>query len=144
MKRNFLKVAILSFVACCCGLSVATAQLLSSAVNQMDIVGEQMAILQDATERAEYIEALTAYKKALEALKEVWTGLQELYQRNADKFLFFDKMRAPIKKIQNKHRYQVLMRLSDTSILPQIYDACAAARSRDALVSVEENPTNLS
>ena len=83
-------------------------------------------------------------KKALEALKEVWTGLQELYQRNADKFLFFDKMRAPIKKIQNKHRYQVLMRLSDTSILPAVYDICAEAKTRDVLVSVEENPTNLS
>ena len=83
-------------------------------------------------------------KKALEALKEVWTGLQELYQRNADKFLFFDKMRAPIKKIQNKHRYQVLMRLSDTSILPAVYDICADAKTRDVLVSVEENPTNLS
>ena len=83
-------------------------------------------------------------KKALEALKEVWTGLQELYQRNADKFLFFDKMRAPIKKIQNKHRYQVLMRLSDTSILPAVYDICADAKTRDVLVSVEENPTNMS
>ena len=36
------------------------------------------------------------------------------------------------------------MRLSDTSVLPKIYDICAEARSREALVSVEENPTNLS
>ena len=53
-------------------------------------------------------------------------------------------MHAPIKRIQNKFRYQVLMRLSDTSILPKIYDACVEARTRDVLVSVEENPTNLS
>ncbi|MBR2321915.1 MAG: primosomal protein N' [Clostridia bacterium] len=83
-------------------------------------------------------------KKCIEALREVYVELERLYTENPDKFLFFNKMRAPIKRIQNKFRYQVLLRLSDTSILPQIYDACAAARNRDALVSVEENPTNLS
>ena len=83
-------------------------------------------------------------KKTVEALREVFFGLKELYERNMEKFIFFDKMRSPIKKIQNKHRYQVLMRLSDPSILPQIYDICADSRTRDVLVSVEENPTNLS
>ncbi len=83
-------------------------------------------------------------KKCIEALREVYVGLERLYTENPDKFLFFNKMRAPIKRIQNKFRYQVLMRLSDTSILPAIYAVCADARNRDALVSVEENPTNLS
>lgn len=83
-------------------------------------------------------------KKTIEALREVYVGLEELYTENPDKFLFFNKMRSPIKRIQNKYRYQVLMRLSDTSILPKIYDACTQARTRDVLVSVEENPTNLS
>lgn len=83
-------------------------------------------------------------KKTVEGLREVFFALKALYEENPEKFLFFDKMRSPIKKIQNKHRYQVLMRLSDSSILPKIYDACAEARSRDVLVSVEENPTNLS
>ncbi len=82
--------------------------------------------------------------KTVEALREVYFALEKLYTDNPDKFLFFNKMRAPIKRIQNKHRYQVLMRLSDTSILPEIYAACAQARNRDALVSVEENPANLS
>ncbi len=83
-------------------------------------------------------------KKCIEALREVYVGLERLYTENPDKFLFFNKMRAPIKRIQNRYRYQVLMRISDTSVLPKIYDICAAARNRDALVSVEENPTNLS
>ncbi len=83
-------------------------------------------------------------KKTIEALREVYVGLEKLYTENPDKFLFFNKMRAPIKRIQNKYRYQVLMRLSDTSILPKIYDVCTEARTRDVLVSVEENPTNLS
>ena len=83
-------------------------------------------------------------KKTIEALREVYFGLEKLYTDNMEKFLFFTKMRAPIKRIQNKYRYQVLMRLADTSILPKIYDVCAEARTRDVLVSVEENPTNLS
>ncbi len=83
-------------------------------------------------------------KKTIGTLREVYTVLEKLYAENPDKFLFFNKMRAPIKRIQNKFRYQVLMRLCEPSILPQIYDVCAVARTRDTLVSVEENPTNLS
>ncbi|MBE5747444.1 MAG: primosomal protein N' [Clostridiales bacterium] len=83
-------------------------------------------------------------KKTVEALRTAYVELEKLYVENSEKFLFFNKMRAPIKRIENKHRYQVLMRLADTSILPQIYDICANAKTRDVLVSVEENPTNLS
>ncbi len=83
-------------------------------------------------------------KKTLETLREVYTALEKLYTDNPEKFLFFNKMRAPIKRIQNKFRYQVLMRLCEPSVLPEIYEACALARTRDTLVSVEENPTNLS
>ena len=83
-------------------------------------------------------------KKTLEGLREVYFGLKEIYESHVEKFLFFDKMRAPIKRIQNKYRYQVLMRLSDPSILPFIYEVCTQAKTRDVLVSVEENPTNLS
>jgi primosomal protein N' (replication factor Y) len=83
-------------------------------------------------------------KKTLDALKNVYESLEQIYLQNADKFLFFNKMHAPIKRIQNKHRYQVLMRLLDASILAQIYEVCAAERTHGVLVSVEENPGNLS
>ena len=83
-------------------------------------------------------------KKALEALKTVYFGLKDLYTAQTEKFIFFDKMKAPIKRIENKFRYQVLMRLAENSVLPEIYDICAEARTREVLVSVEENPVNLS
>ena len=83
-------------------------------------------------------------KKTLDVLKTVYFALEEVYQKNQDKFLFFNKMAAPIKRIENKHRYQVLMRLTDGALLPQIYDICMEARARDVLISVEENPANLS
>lgn len=83
-------------------------------------------------------------KKTLEVLKNLYFGLNKLYVENTDKFLFFNKMHAPIKRIQNKFRYQVLMRLCDTSVVPKIYDICAETQVRDVFVSVEENPSNLS
>ena len=83
-------------------------------------------------------------KKTLETLKKVYVKLEEIYQRENGKFLFFNKMKSPIGRIQNKFRYQVLMRLSDTSVLPTIYDACVGEKTRDTLVSVEENPSSLS
>ena len=83
-------------------------------------------------------------KRTIEALKTAYEGLEKLYLDNGDKFLFFNKMHAPIKRIQNKFRYQVLMRITDERLLEDIYEICAAVRSRDALVSVEENPSNLS
>ncbi len=83
-------------------------------------------------------------KLALAALKQVYTALQRVYAEEAEKFLFFNKMHAPVKRIQNKFRYQVLMRLIDGEPLPRIYDIAAEANSKDVLVYVEENPGNLS
>lgn len=82
--------------------------------------------------------------KALETLKEIYFSLENIYRENGDKFLFFNKMSAPIKKIQNRYRYQVLMRLKETDVLEEIYDVCMAAKRRDVSVTVEENPVNLS
>ena len=83
-------------------------------------------------------------KAALEALKEVYFSLKEVYDAHAGDFLFFNKMHAPVRRIQNRCRYQVLMRLTDDALLPEIYDRALAYKSRDALVYVEENPSNLS
>ncbi|MDE7158707.1 MAG: primosomal protein N', partial [Clostridiales bacterium] len=56
-------------------------------------------------------------KETVEALKEVYAELEKIYSANTEKFLFFHKMYAPIKRIQNKFRYQVLMRLTQTDVL---------------------------
>ncbi len=82
--------------------------------------------------------------EALDALREIYGQLQGIYARNSDKFLFFNKMHAPIKRIQKRFRYQVLMRLTDGSVLKEIYAACAEVKRKNTLVYVEENPSNLS
>ncbi len=81
---------------------------------------------------------------ALEALREVYEKLQAVYASAQEEFLFFNRMHAPIKRIQGKYRYQVLMRLVSGKLLERIYDAAAGVKHRDALVWVEENPSNLS
>ena len=53
-------------------------------------------------------------------------------------------MKSPVKRIQNRFRYQVLMRLTDDALLPQIYERALREKTRDVLVYVEENPANLS
>lgn len=80
----------------------------------------------------------------LEAFKETYFALERVYKENMGDFLFFDKMAAPIKRIENKHRFQVLMRLTETRTLPEIYDICAGISGKGVLVTVEENPPNLS
>lgn len=83
-------------------------------------------------------------KEALAALKEVYDRLNAIYHNNSESFLIFNKMHAPIKYIKNSYRYQVLMRLVDTSLLKDIYAAVAEVKPKNALVFVEENPANLS
>ena len=81
---------------------------------------------------------------ALEALKGVYFGAEELRAKYPGEFIFLNKMQSPIKKIQGRVRYQVLMRLESGRLLPQIYDLAVKYSGADALVYVEENPVNLS
>ena len=83
-------------------------------------------------------------KKALEVLKEVYFSLKELFDAHPQEFLFFNKMKSPVKRIQDKFRYQVLMRLTGDGLLSQIYERALQYKTRDVLVYVEENPANLS
>lgn len=83
-------------------------------------------------------------ESALEALKKVYLAIEEIRKSDADEFIFLNKMHSPIKKIQNKVRYQVLARLKSDKYLKDIYDIAVGASNADALVYVEENPVNLS
>ena len=82
--------------------------------------------------------------EALGVLKEIYFALLKLKEENEDEFIFFNKMHSPIKKIQGKWRYQVLMRLKGGALLPQIYDVAARFTTNSVLAYVEENPANLS
>ena len=50
--------------------------------------------------------------KAIAVLKEVYFACEELRKNFPDEFIFLNKMHSPVKKIQGKFRYQVLMQVS--------------------------------
>ena len=83
-------------------------------------------------------------EKALETLREVYFAIEKIRQSQPDEFIFLNKMHSPIKRIQGKHRYQVLMRFESGKVLEDIYDIAVKNTSDDCLVYVEENPANLS
>ena len=85
-------------------------------------------------------------EKGVEALRKVYEGLSALRERESDAFLFFNKMKSPIKRLKNKFRFQVLMRIDykREDVLNQIYELSLPVSDKNALVYVEINPGNLS
>ena len=83
--------------------------------------------------------------KTLEITKKVYEKVQELYLNNKDKFRFFGCMKAPIKRLQNKFRFQVLLRLvqGERSILDEIYQTALSYDGGGVSVILEVNPNNL-
>ncbi len=84
-------------------------------------------------------------ESAIAALKEIYLAEQQIFEKHREKFIFFNKMRAPIKRLKNKYRYQVLMRIKpDEELRESIYEAALKGKNAKVFVLVEENPSNLS
>lgn len=84
--------------------------------------------------------------EAMQTLRLVYEDLKPVYETNRDKFLFFNKMKSPVKRMKNKYRYQALMRLCGDyrRIKDEIYEKSLSHATPKVLVYVEENPSNLS
>ena len=84
-------------------------------------------------------------KAAMEGLKEVYFRVKEVYDRERDKFTFFNKMKCPVKRIKNKYRYEILMRIppGDKRLKDEIYNLALKDKKQGVLTYVEENPSNL-
>lgn len=82
---------------------------------------------------------------AMEGLKEVYFRVKEVYDRERDKFTFFNKMKCPVKRIKNKYRYEILMRIppDDKRLKDEIYNLALKDKKPGVLTYVEENPSNL-
>lgn len=81
----------------------------------------------------------------IETLKNAYMKIKAIHEKNADNFLFFNKMRCPVKRIKNKFRYEILMRLRGDydKVRDEIYNAALSEKTAETLVYVEENPSNL-
>jgi primosomal protein N' (replication factor Y) len=84
-------------------------------------------------------------ENALMATKAIYQEISTLYAERKEEFYFFGCMKAPLKRLQNKFRYQVLMRVSagNKDILDKIYIIIDKYKSRTVSVSYEINSNNL-
>ncbi len=85
-------------------------------------------------------------EKTLDVFRQVFEALDKVYVENKDNFLFFNKMKSPIKRLKNKFRYQVLMRIKaqNDDIINLIYENSLRYKDSKVLVYVEINPSSLS
>ena len=83
---------------------------------------------------------------AFDATRNVYEKLKEVYLTNKEQFRFFACMKSPLKKLQNKYRYQILMRINkgNGALKQQMFDLADAFRNRNVSVNFEINPNNLS
>ncbi|MBQ0099550.1 MAG: primosomal protein N', partial [Firmicutes bacterium] len=65
----------------------------------------------------------TNEEKAIECTKAVFNEISDIYKREKSIFKFFGCMKAPLKKIENQYRFQVLMRIEsgNKKIIDEIY-----------------------
>lgn len=82
---------------------------------------------------------------ARELLKICYTNIENLKDEFSNEILYLDAMKSPIKKIQNKFRFQILMRLKlekADEIEKKVFDIVNNATKTN--VFIEINPTNMS
>ncbi len=82
-------------------------------------------------------------EKTVEACKSVFEETKKLREKEGDEFIFLNRMKSPVNRMQDRYRYQVLARVRGDGLLGEIYDIAASFSSRDVSVYVEENPASL-
>lgn len=82
---------------------------------------------------------------ALIVTRAVYNELSVIYAENKTEFRFFGCMKAPIKKLQGKFRFQVLMRIDPErkDLIEKVFLTVDKYNGRNASVYLEINPNNL-
>ena len=78
---------------------------------------------------------------------EVFDKFKKLKEEFKEDFIYLDAMKSPVKKIQNKFRFQVLCRFKNKNkydIIKKINDLVKTINSKGISIFVEVNPQNLS
>ena len=78
--------------------------------------------------------------------KNIYSEIFAIYKAEREKFAFLGCMKAPLKKLQNKFRYQILMRITDkdNSIKDRSAEIAERLKSKKVSAYIEVNPSNLS
>ncbi|MBR3804184.1 MAG: primosomal protein N' [Clostridia bacterium] len=83
---------------------------------------------------------------AINTLKSAFEKAREVYGNYHGSFIYFDKMKSPVKKIKNKYRFQILARIKDNyqAIEDEFYDIANRLTSKKVLCYLEVNPSSVS
>ena len=85
-------------------------------------------------------------QRCIDLLNRHYADIEKLQNTYPDGFLFLQKMRCPLRRLQGKHRFEILMRLSNAcaeEILETIYKIVDKNTEDKVLVFTEGNPQNL-
>jgi primosomal protein N' (replication factor Y) len=86
-------------------------------------------------------------QKTKDYTKKFYESIIQLKQKNKDEFLYLDAMKSPIKRIKNKYRYQILMRIklqNQEEILNEVFFINSQLKGKSVISFVEVDPQNLS
>ena len=86
-------------------------------------------------------------QKVVEHTKKCYEEIKKVKQQFDGSFVYLNAMKCPVKRVQNKFRYQILMRISQkdyTKVRDLIYNIDRNLKHKDVLSFVEVNPQNLS
>lgn len=79
--------------------------------------------------------------------KEYYDSVKDLASKYSDDFIYLGVMKSPVGRIQNKFRYQVLMRIkkaNSVEITDKLFDLADKAKKPNITIFVEINPQSLS
>ena len=85
-------------------------------------------------------------EKCIRLLNRHFSEIERLKNEFGEIFLFLQKMRCPVKRIDKKYRFQILMRLSADKadeIMRRVYEICDKNEEK-VTVFAEVNPQNMS
>ena len=83
--------------------------------------------------------------KKIEGLKNVFFACKEVYDKYQTSFVYFDKMKSPVKRVKNKYRYQVLARvISNRRDIEDAFYEISTKYNKGLVTSyVEVNPNSM-
>lgn len=79
--------------------------------------------------------------------KEYYDMIKELKEKYQNQFIYLGVMKAPVGRIENKFRFQILMRLRNQmsdQIIREIYDKTNENKNKNVSIFVEINPEVMS
>lgn len=83
---------------------------------------------------------------AIDCTKNIFAGVKEIVSAHKKEFIYYQAMKAPLGKIERKHRYQIIMRIArndEKEIVRLIYALVDDNQVNNASIFVEINPSDM-